>query len=84
MKHKMICRKGKKDCKSGSVVLCLQHGRIPERPKGADCKSVVDDFEGSNPSPPITKNKKAEREAVDMKTKRFESFFAHFLIFRVP
>ncbi len=26
-------------------------GWIPERPKGADCKSVVDDFEGSNPSP---------------------------------
>ena len=28
-------------------------GWIPERPKGADCKSVVDDFEGSNPSPSI-------------------------------
>ncbi len=27
------------------------YGWIPERPKGADCKSVVDDFEGSNPSP---------------------------------
>ncbi|MGL8116228.1 MULTISPECIES: hypothetical protein, partial [unclassified Salmonella] len=23
----------------------------PERPKGADCKSAVTDFEGSNPSP---------------------------------
>ncbi|WP_218163225.1 hypothetical protein, partial [Citrobacter freundii] len=23
----------------------------PERPKGADCKSAVIDFEGSNPSP---------------------------------
>ena len=25
-------------------------GEIPEWPKGADCKSVVSDFEGSNPS----------------------------------
>ena len=30
----------------------LKTGRVPERPMGADCKSVVDDFEGSNPSPP--------------------------------
>ena len=26
-------------------------GGVPERPKGADCKSAVIDFEGSNPSP---------------------------------
>ena len=25
-------------------------GGIPERPKGADCKSAVTDFDGSNPS----------------------------------
>ena len=31
-----------------------EYGWIPERPKGADCKSVVDDFEGSNPSPPTS------------------------------
>ena len=38
-------------------VLYLQNrlsGRVPEWPKGADCKSVIDDFEGSNPSPPIS------------------------------
>ena len=29
------------------------YGRIPEWPKGADCKSVVTDFGGSNPPPPI-------------------------------
>ena len=29
-------------------------GRVPEWPKGADCKSVVDDFDGSNPSSPTT------------------------------
>ena len=32
-----------------------KYGEIPERPKGADCKSVVDDFDGSNPSLPTTK-----------------------------
>ncbi len=26
-------------------------GWVPERPKGADCKSAVTDFDGSNPSP---------------------------------
>ncbi len=31
------------------------YGRIPERPKGTDCKSVVHDFDGSNPSPPTRK-----------------------------
>ena len=35
----------------------IKHGRIPEWPKGADCKSVIDDFEGSNPSPPIKKER---------------------------
>ena len=29
----------------------LPCGGVPERPKGADCKSAVIDFEGSNPSP---------------------------------
>ena len=36
----------------------VSHGRIPEWPKGADCKSVVDDFGGSNPPPPTKKNLK--------------------------
>ncbi len=27
------------------------YGGIPKWPKGADCKSVVSDFDGSNPSP---------------------------------
>ena len=29
-------------------------GGFPERPKGADCKSVVDDFAGPNPASPTT------------------------------
>ena len=35
----------------GAIPIVGSHGWIPEWPKGADCKSVVDDFEGSNPSP---------------------------------
>ena len=33
------------------IFLFEVYGGVPEWPKGADCKSVVDDFEGSNPSP---------------------------------
>ena len=29
--------------------LQIEYGGVPEWPKGADCKSVVDDFGGSNP-----------------------------------
>ena len=35
------------------------YGGIPERPKGADCKSVVTDFAGPNPASP-TKNPRAK------------------------
>ena len=31
----------------------MPYGWFPEWPKGADCKSVVYDFDGSNPSPSI-------------------------------
>ena len=31
----------------------IVYGRIPEWPKGTDCKSAGNAFEGSNPSPPI-------------------------------
>ena len=31
------------------------YGWIPEWPKGADCKSVGNAFEGSNPSPSISR-----------------------------
>ena len=38
------------------------YGGIPERPKGADCKSVVTDFAGPNPaSPTITRNRPSGR-----------------------
>ena len=33
----------------------LSYGSVPERPKGADCKSVVSDFGGPNPPAPTKK-----------------------------
>ena len=47
--HNLIC------CKKLFFMNCLIYGRVPERPKGADCKSVICDFDGSNPSPPTNK-----------------------------
>ena len=38
--------------KKGLLNAVLKYGRIPEWPKGADCKSVVSDFGGSNPPSP--------------------------------
>ena len=34
----------------------VSHGRVPEWPKGADCKSVSNAFGGSNPPPSTNKN----------------------------
>ena len=38
------------------------YGSVPERPKGADCKSVVTDFGG--PNPPAPTNKKGTSQEV--------------------
>ena len=38
---------------NGSSPFIGFNGQIPEWPKGTDCKSAGDAFEGSNPSPPI-------------------------------
>ena len=35
----------------------ISYGGIPERPNGADCKSVVTDFGGSNPPSPTNKRR---------------------------
>ena len=37
------------------------YGGFPERPKGADCKSVVTDFGGPNPPSPTNKKDQALR-----------------------
>ena len=39
------------DMKMGYCVL-IEYGRIPEWPKGTDCKSAANCFGGSNPPPP--------------------------------
>ena len=35
----------------------IRSGGFPERPKGADCKSVVTDFGGPNPPSPTNKKR---------------------------
>ena len=37
---------------SNFYLIEYMHGRVPEWPKGADCKSVASSFDGSNPSSP--------------------------------
>ena len=49
------------------------YGWIPEWPKGADCKSVGNAFEGSNPSPSIDVERFSRVNSL-LKPKRFESF----------
>ena len=39
----------------GSTPFTSSNGGFPERPKGADCKSVVTDFGGPNPPSPTSK-----------------------------
>ena len=39
---------------TSSIEIIICRGWVPERPKGADCKSAVTDFDGSNPSPSTT------------------------------
>ena len=43
-----------------------EYGGIPEWPKGADCKSVVDDFGGSNPPAPTKNNQSLLRLVIFM------------------
>ena len=42
------------DMKMGYCVL-IEYGRIPEWPKGTDCKSAANCFGGSNPPPSISR-----------------------------
>ena len=41
----------------GSTPITSSNGGFPERPKGADCKSVVTDFGGPNPPSPTNKKR---------------------------
>ena len=49
------------------------YGSVPERPKGADCKSVVSDFGGPNPPAPTKIRKLCFRIFPFGKTKRVDS-----------
>ena len=40
------------------------YGGIPERPKGADCKSVVTDFAGPNPASPTKRKYRVIRHGI--------------------
>ena len=40
----------------------ISYGGIPERPNGADCKSVVTDFGGSNPPSPTNPEHESVRD----------------------
>ena len=42
---------------STPITSSICYGGIPERPKGADCKSVVTDFAGPNPASPTNKKR---------------------------
>ena len=56
--EQLICNQqvgGSNPSTSSTDKQTISDGGIPEWPKGADCKSVVSDFGGSNPPSP-TKN----------------------------
>ena len=60
--EQLICNQqvGGSSPSTSSIVFSSQtssYGRVPEWPKGADCKSVVSDFDGSNPSSPTKQSK---------------------------
>src|SRR5215208_2480297 len=54
MVEQLICNQqvaGSSPIASSAVSVGYFLGRVPERSKGTDCKSVATGFEGSNPSP---------------------------------
>ena len=63
--EQLICNQqvGGSSPSTSSTISVSEYGRFPEWPKGADCKSVVNDFGGSNPPPP-TKRQSIERYSV--------------------
>ncbi len=70
--EQLICNQqvGGSSPSTSSTISKSKYGRFPEWPKGADCKSVVNDFGGSNPPPP-TKRQSIERCSVFLLLSRF-------------
>src|SRR5205085_1873391 len=56
--------------------LCGFVGGVPERSKGADCKSAGSAFEGSNPSPSTSRETRDQRPATSDETTRPGGGFA--------
>ena len=50
----------------------IGYGGIPERPKGADCKSVVTDFGGPNPPSPTIK--RVRKRCIPQKARFYRAF----------
>ena len=67
------CKKRKNNLQNmpGLYIMEQVHGWIPEWPKGTDCKSAGDAFEGSNPSPSTTYLPNIVREIFLSNTKSF-------------
>ena len=55
--EQLICNQqvGGSSPSTSSTKLKISYGRVPEWPKGADCKSVASSFGGSNPPSPTKK-----------------------------
>src|SRR6185503_9476586 len=63
MVEQLICNQqvaGSSPIASSVVSVGIDLGRVPERSKGTDCKSVATGFEGSNPSPSTSKGSEIE------------------------
>ncbi len=54
--EQLICNQqvGGSSPSTSSIFLLTEYGRVPEWPKGADCKSVALRFGGSNPPSPTS------------------------------
>ena len=61
--EQLICNQqvGGSSPSTSSTYLKSEHGSVPEWPKGADCKSVVFDFGGSNPPAPTKTRNQSKR-----------------------
>ena len=62
MAEQLICNQ---QVAGSSPITSSNHGRVPEWPKGADCKSAVADFGGSNPPPSTSRRKPVYSKAND-------------------
>ena len=60
----------------------ILYGGIPERPKGADCKSVVTDFAGPNPASPTIEKDQPLWLVFFYVNRSFDTSFVQFMEYR--